>query len=176
VLVFGDRFLLLNPIFIKVRDRGTIVHPESNTQKTNRTMTSLGMTGNRSGLTQEAILVLTKFLETHKIEEAHHGDCIGADSNFHDVCLSKKIKLIIHPPIENKSRAFCQGATRVNSPKKYLKRNRDIVDTTSMLIAFPPTNEEVLRSGTWSTIRYAKKKSKPILIVYPDGKTNYLSC
>ena len=25
------------------------------------------------------------------------------------------------------------------------------------------------RSGTWSTIRYAKKVDKPVKIVYPDG-------
>lgn len=40
-----------------------------------------------------------------------------------------------------------------------------------MLIAFPPSKEEITRSGTWSTIRYARKCHKSLIIVYPDGQT-----
>jgi hypothetical protein len=54
-------------------------------------------------------------------------------------------------------------------PKKYVERDHDIVDETDMMISFPPTNKEILRSGTWTTIRYARKKKKKLYIIYPDG-------
>jgi hypothetical protein len=38
-----------------------------------------------------------------------------------------------------------------------------------MLIALSITFREVVRSGTWSTIRYARKRSKPITVILPDG-------
>ena len=39
-----------------------------------------------------------------------------------------------------------------------------------MLIAFPSTQFEIQRSGTWQTIRYARKLKKKILIIYPNGE------
>ena len=54
--------------------------------------------------------------------------------------------------------------------KPYLDRNKDIVDETNILMACPNKAEEVQRSGTWSTVRYARKVGKAVLIVYPSGK------
>ena len=54
-------------------------------------------------------------------------------------------------------------------PKDYLDRNHDIVDQTDLLIATPKENTEVLRSGTWATIRYAKKINKPTWIIETNG-------
>lgn len=48
------------------------------------------------------------------------------------------------------------------------KRNHDIVDATEWLIATPKKFEEI-RSGTWATVRYAKKVKKPVTIIWPDG-------
>ena len=33
----------------------------------------------------------------------------------------------------------------------------------------PQGNEEVMRSGTWATVRRARKQDKPIFIINPDG-------
>jgi hypothetical protein len=130
----------------------------------------LGMTGNRYGLTDDAKQTLSAFLDSNKISESHHGDCIGADADFHKACSLLKIKTIIHPPDNNKNRAFCQGDI-ILPTKKYIERDHDIVNETDMMVAFPPTNNEILRSGTWTTIRYAIKKNKKMLIVFPDGTT-----
>ena len=65
--------------------------------------------------------------------------------------------------------SFCKGDI-ILKPKKYLDRNKSIVDKTDILIAFPSTNEEVIRSGTWSTIRYAKNKGKKILLLRVSDK------
>jgi hypothetical protein len=63
-------------------------------------------------------------------------------------------------------RAFCKGDT-VYPEKEYIERNHNIVDNTDMLIAFPSTKTEILKSGTWATIRYARKKGKKIIIIDP---------
>lgn len=127
----------------------------------------LGMTGNRSGLSNEIKKMAKDFLEKNSVSEVHHGDCLGSDTDFHNLCESINIKIIIHPPINKKMRAFCKSDF-ILPEKDYIKRNHDIVDDTEMLIAFPSTNKEILRSGTWSTIRYAKKKKRKILIIYPN--------
>lgn len=37
------------------------------------------------------------------------------------------------------------------------------------MIATPSSKEEELRSGTWSTVRYARKLRRPVTLIYPDG-------
>jgi predicted Rossmann fold nucleotide-binding protein DprA/Smf involved in DNA uptake len=49
--------------------------------------------------------------------------------------------------------------------KPYLDRNKDIVRVSIGLIAAPKTNKEEQRSGTWSTVRYATKTGKPLIIL-----------
>lgn len=54
-------------------------------------------------------------------------------------------------------RGFNKGDMLIKE-KSYLNRNKDIIDQSDFLIACPQDKEqEVLRSGTWSTIRNAKK-------------------
>lgn len=130
----------------------------------------LGMTGSRMGMTEKAEIILKKFLNNNIIIEAHHGDCIGADEKFHEIVLENKIKTIIHPPKNNTMRSFCKG-DEIRKPLDYIQRNHSIVNETDMLIAFPSTKTEIIRSGSWATIRYAKKNKKPILIIFTDGTT-----
>lgn len=130
-------------------------------------MKRYGFTGTRTGLTEyqknEIIKILQKDLSENIEIEVHHGDCVGSDTDFHNICfqLSQNIKIIIHPPIDNKLRSFCKS-NNINSPKDYLDRNRDIVNESDLLIACPVSKNEELRSGTWYTIRYAKKINKPL--------------
>ena len=147
----------------------------------------LGMTGSREGVSKQALNALREFLEKnqHEITECHHGDCVGADTTFHnEVVKTKKktynnaeskqqemMRLIIHPPNVNTLRSHCKG-DEARVPKSYLERNRDVVNESDTLIAFPSTRHEVARSGTWYTIRYAKKQNKTIHIIYPDGSVN----
>lgn len=71
-------------------------------------------------------------------------------------------------------RSYCQGDV-IKEEKEYIQRNHDIVDDSDMLIAFPSTMNEILRSGTWATIRYAKKRGKMVLIIFPDGSTEMIN-
>lgn len=126
----------------------------------------VGFTGTQRGMTAEQLRTVEKLLEALKPKEMHHGDCIGADSQFHSVQV--KALRVIHPPDVPKKRAFCSGELRAEKP--YLERNRDIVNETDCMIATPSGRTEMVRSGTWATIRYARKVSKPLTIVYPDGQ------
>lgn len=51
----------------------------------------------------------------------------------------------------------------------YLQRNKVIVDRCGVLVAAPGEAQEQLRSGTWSTIRYARRVGRPVIMVLPDG-------
>lgn len=100
----------------------------------------------------------------------HHGDCIGADAQAHELALDVGLLIAIHPPTVLRHRAFCKGASQLYPEKPYMDRNRDIVDMTSELIAAPATMiEEPRGSGTWATIRYARSMKVPVIIVFPDG-------
>lgn len=106
----------------------------------------------------------------YRIVEFHHGDCVGVDVQLCEMIreLHPKTLIISHPPNYEKLRAYFPS-DQTKKPKDYLKRNRCIVDATDMLIAFPFEMTEQKRSGTWATIRHAKKQGKRIGIFYPDG-------
>ena len=132
----------------------------------------IGFTGTQNGMTEKqkgkVKDYITKMKLSNNVTQAHHGDCIGADHHFHDICVSKRINIYIHPPKNPNKRAFCQS-NNFFPEKEYLDRNKDIVDSVDILIATPKEYEEELRSGTWATVRYARKQKKKIIIVFPNG-------
>jgi hypothetical protein len=119
----------------------------------------LGFTGTRNGMNYKQYAEFRTYVTTHKITEFHVGDCLGADAEAFDIVreFCPGVKIVGHPPDDDKHRAFCDYDEE-REPKPYLERNHDIVDESDSLFAIPFTNEEVLRSGTWATIRYADKK------------------
>lgn len=132
----------------------------------------IGFTGTQNGMSIPQMDILQKLFNKVKVNgEFHHGDCIGADQQAHKIALLFKMKIYIHPPQDSKKRAWCSGPNVIILPvKDYLVRNKDIVNVTQVLIATPADEYEQLRSGVWSTIRYAKKIGKPIRIIYPSGQ------
>jgi len=128
----------------------------------------LGFTGTKEGMNDKQKKEFIDFLFTHpEITELHHGDCKGADAEAHQAAMSLDLRVVIHTPNNCKHRAWCAGH-EIRKEKPYLERNHDIVDKTDALFAAPHTNQEIMRSGTWATIRYAKKKQYyPITISYP---------
>jgi len=130
----------------------------------------IGFTGTQIGLTmlqQEAFQNILYLQADNKIF-FHHGDCIGADAQAHDIAKPFAASIVIHPPTDPKKRAWCFGGYMLPE-KTYLKRNHDIVDQCDILIAAPKGFFEEQRSGTWATIRYALKVNKPVSIIWPTG-------
>lgn len=128
----------------------------------------IGMTGSRDGISEYAISKFKDYLDTLsvKVDEVHHGDCVGADTIFHDICKSKGFRIVVHPPTNPTMRSYCDGDV-IKPPLAYLERNKRIVDETDFIVAFPSSTNEVVRSGTWSTIRYARKKGKNVVMFPP---------
>lgn len=136
-------------------------------------MINIGITGTRIGATREQIDIMVRLANDYTIHELHHGDCVGVDEQAHDFIGSRSEIIIIHPPTDPKYRAWCEGDVLL-APRSYLVRNRAIVNATDMLFGFPDGPER-LRSGTWSTVRYAVEQNKPVTIIYPDGRTEQRS-
>jgi hypothetical protein len=128
---------------------------------------NIGFTGTQRGMSDKQQIAFECIVSGNIfIQELHHGDCIGADTDAHNIFEMVDAVTVIHPPIKSKKRAFSK-CSAILAPKPYLERNHDIVNATDLLIAAPETIEEVLRSGTWATIRYARKRNKPVIILAP---------
>jgi len=126
----------------------------------------IGFTGTRNEITTKQFDDLFHFInQLENVTMCHHGDCVGADATFHDICESLGLPITIHPPVEDKLRAW-KKSDLIEEPKTYLVRNRMIVDSSDLLIGVPRAMKET-RGGTWYTINYAKKKGVPQEIIWP---------
>lgn len=127
----------------------------------------IGFTGTRNGMTAKQKKVVAEIIKMKSPIFVVHGDCEGADTDFHNICLP--LFPIRIRPCNHKSRAWNDGASDIMNVKSPLERNKDIVRDSNLLVATPPTSEEIKRSGTWHTIRHARKMNVPRIIVWPDG-------
>jgi len=122
----------------------------------------IGFTGSREGMSQnQKEQFVLKMFELSPLE-FHHGDCDGADAQAHDIIREffPHVRIIVHPPQSFQHRAMKAGDVMM-PPDGYLARDYRIVDSTDYLVGAPKTDLEERRSGSWTTIRYARKKNKP---------------
>jgi hypothetical protein len=129
-----------------------------------------GFTGSSTSTTLPQQVAFTGWIDAHRFDvgELHHGDCIEADEFAHQIVREfTAARIIIHQPESDAKRAFCGGDEYLD-PLPYLDRNKEIVKACDTLLAMPHGEEE-LRSGTWSTIRAARRLGKPIVVFWPDG-------
>mgnify|MGYP003978242403 FL=1 len=104
-----------------------------------------------------------------KLDHLVHGDCLGADAEAHQIARSLGHTVTGRPCTITKQRAFCV-VDHQHPARKPIGRNADIVNESEVMFAFPFGTKELMRgSGTWATIRYARKKEKLLYIIYPDG-------
>ncbi len=128
----------------------------------------VGFTGTRQGMTPEQKATVRNVFGAVKGTLLVHGDCVGADSDAHDIAKALDMYIRVRPCTMRGFRAHRTGDERVE-PAGVMERNRAIVNDCAVLVATPPTFEEILRSGTWATIRYARKVQKAVCIIWPDG-------
>jgi len=142
----------------------------------------VGFTGTRKGMSQAQLGQVGKLLMIFERAayatdvpdplsvppEFHHGGATGADTEADQLACLDGYQVHVHP---------CPGVV-ADAPGKFnshpviwnevfppLMRNQHIVDVCDVLIAAPETDKEVQRSGTWATIRYARKAGKPVVML-----------
>jgi hypothetical protein len=109
---------------------------------------NVGFTGTLKGMSIDQEDQLAYVLDMLPRGEFHHGAAKGADTQAARIAERRGWRLVPHPAGGNP-----------------LDRNHDIVAAASLLIAAPLTDKEVLRSGTWATVRYARKAGAPVLML-----------
>lgn len=126
----------------------------------------IGFTGSRKGMSDSQCKAFAELLFTKGVTELHHGCCIGADAQAHALARRLKIKIIGYPPLNSKfiNETCLSDCDEVKEPQEYMQRNRNIVTSTELLVV-GPDKPEYLRSGTWSTKRFAAIIKKPFYVL-----------
>lgn len=123
----------------------------------------IGFTGTQYGMSASQTNLFIQFCQAHaKLGgdlQFHHGQCINADEQAARIAKQFGFWIVSHPPLDRKKMSAFP-ADEVRPAKPFLVRNKVIVDESDMMVAAPLTDEEQLRSGTWSTIRYANNQGK----------------
>lgn len=121
----------------------------------------IGFTGSREGMSENQKVAFVHRLQSMNPTEFHHGDCEGADAEAHDLVREffPDVVIVVHPPTLEDKRAFKQGDMTC-LPLDYIPRDEQIVDAADFLFAAPLTDQEQKRSGTWYTVRYARRRDK----------------
>ena len=140
------------------------------------TRPQIGFTGTRHGLTplqREAVAAILERATRAGAFVAHHGDCVGADAEFHDLCrMLPQSYIVVHPgPLED----LPNQAGRVGDERRlhlpHMRRNKNIVIAATVMIAAPFELSPQEHGGTWRTIEMARKAKRPLAIVSSDGAT-----
>jgi len=133
----------------------------------------LGFTGTRRGMTAAQRATLADCVSVLPAR-AVHGGAVGADEEF-DAFLVRAGMVAqdvdVYPASVDRWVKWVDAGRTVYAVRPPLARNRFIVRDCDYLIAAPATAEEVRRSGTWATIRYARRPiaRRPIVILLPEG-------
>jgi hypothetical protein len=136
----------------------------------------LGMTGTQQGLSAAQRKVAAEILNgvLGTAPSLHHGDCIGADVQLADMAHPMGFFVVAHPPTDPKKRAY-HDSDLIMPERPYLERNRNIVKTCELMLAFPKEYVEQWRgSGTWATIRYSRKIKRHLWIIWPKGESTVI--
>jgi hypothetical protein len=135
----------------------------------------IGFTGTRQPITAAQLKTLNAALMTFRLQGAtdfHHGQCVGADHAADSLARGLGYKIVSHPandvdPVNIAT--IDKDATYFYPPAPALRRNDRIAKMCDILLACPKEFTETTRSGTWSTVRKARKARRLIFIIYPDG-------
>jgi hypothetical protein len=144
-----------------LRERGAVIH--------------IGFTGTRYGMTalQHAEMrrqIVGIYRDAG--QTFHHGDCVGADEQFHRIVRQEIGGWIVgHLPIDQEHRAFCDF-DETRAPLKHMQRNAAIVKSSAIVFAAPYEMTEQDRGGTWRTVQMARKAKRELVIVFPDGSVS----
>jgi len=131
---------------------------------------NVGFTGTRKGMSWNQEVRLVELFSSLKAQgydiEFHHGCCIGADCQADRIARNFGAKMHLHPSNDPKTRVNCfEPGDTICPERPPLVRDQDIVYSVNILYAAPLTDKEVVRSGTWTTVRMARKRKIKIEVM-----------
>lgn len=148
----------------------------------------VGFTGTRHGMTPGQLVTVMRLID-EQIDDlmiatmsgpiAHHGACVGADAEFHEIALRylRPVggRIEVHQALDvGRFRAFCpidvDLGDVIHRAAPPMIRNQAIVDASQIMIAAPFENVEQRRGGTWATIRMARRSKRTLYIVGREGR------
>ncbi len=135
----------------------------------------VGFTGTRNGMTASqlgAVARVVAELAQRFALVAAHGDCVGADADFHSIAQQFGAYIVGHPPTDSSLRAWCDF-DQMRQPLAYIRRNKNIVTESNVMIAAPPTDDILFRGGTWTTIHEAIRQGRPMAVCLPTQGVRY---
>jgi hypothetical protein len=154
-------------------------------------MLNIGITGSRKPLPTIQIKSLYFVMMKLCLDELamdggsvaiHHGCCVGADEEAHNLAETMAgVSIHGHPGMDEwgKSRLTLPTGKYdydiLHSRELYKTRNWNIVNVSDVLIACPayPENDKgSRRSGTWQTVRMARRASKTVKYVWANGEVS----
>ena len=149
----------------------------------------LAFSGTRRGLTAYQRRNLVTCLAALP-ERLFHGGAVGADEEV-DALLAPlyweserrrgaildppegiEYPIVVYPASIERRRYWTRdvrfsAVREIEDPRPPLDRNRIIARCADRLLAAPATLTEILRSGTWATVRYAHAAGRPVTILLP---------
>lgn len=136
----------------------------------------LGFTATQRGLTAEQRGQVRLIIATTRPSAVVHGGCVGGDDEIDQVAEELGVDRVVFPStIVSKRistevlRSRNRSRVMIMAPRPPLERNPLIVDASHRMVACPGETQEKTRSGTWATIRYARRRKKidPEDIIFP---------
>lgn len=139
----------------------------------------LGFSGSRKGWSEHQRAFIKRAL-MGKMGRAHHGDCVGSDTDLHKLLRTEfpgRWKIIGHPPLKDVWRAH-NVFDEIFDPRPYTVRNGHIIQNCNVFFATPSSMDQ--KGGTWNTIKqfrnllemeYGKPNMNPRqgFIILPNG-------
>jgi hypothetical protein len=145
----------------------------------------IGVTGTREEFPNPQKLALGVMLSigarlSEGINKLHHGCASGVDEFAHGIaCTIPDMHIHGHPGYDANESTPYQMTVKpgsfhvIHDAKPYKERNRDIVRVSRVLLAcplYPESHSRSARSGTWQTVRMARKANIPVIVITPIGQ------
>jgi hypothetical protein len=123
-------------------------------------------TGTRKGMTDRQKVEVERLFVELGVSTVYHGVAVGSDEEASLIAQRLGIRTRGFPSNKDEDRSRVAHSDAIEAPGEPLQRNKAMVTRAHLVIACPDGPERQ-RSGTWSTIRFAKKEGKKLYVVEP---------
>jgi len=157
------------PPFVTRRTSVIVVSPTVEVMNDTGSPKEIGFTGTRHGMTQSQLDTTRRlFEENPEWVTVHHGGRVGADAQMHEIALDQGREAVVH----HSTRRFAANVGEPTVPPvSPAEARRSIVDSSAVLIATPAWPGSVQKALS-STVRYARSRGVPVILVWPNGSTS----